>query len=136
MTKKTYPIHKNVKKRLSEKTAIELYEKLIETRVKVQNRPQASKQALSKLGSEKGGDQADQVNRLQEEAQHTKQIQRDQSKLQQIMVALSKMENGDYGLCEYTQETIEIKRLMTIPWTTLSAEGAEEQELKLKQNFR
>ena len=136
MVKKNYPIHKNVKKRLSEKVAIELYEKLIEKKSKVQNRPQASKQALSKLGHEKGGDQADQVNRLQEEAQHTGQIQRDQKLLQQIIIALTKMENGEYGLCEYTQGLIEVKRLYYIPWTALSHEGAEENELKFKQKAR
>ncbi len=128
MTKKNHPIHKNVLKRLTTKKAIELYEKLIEKKAEVQNRPQASKQALSMLGNEKGGDQADQVNRLQEESQYTKRIQRDQRRLQQIAIALAKMESGEYGLCEITKEPIEMKRLYSMPWTTLSIEGAEEKE--------
>ncbi len=132
MAKKKYPIHKDVFKRLSEKRAIELYEKLIEKKAEVQNRPQASKQALSMLGNEKGGDQADQVNRLQEESQHTGRIQRDQKLLQEIIVALAKMESGEYGLCEITKETIEMNRLYSIPWTTLSLEGAEENESKFR----
>ena len=128
MKKTTYPIHRNVLKRLSERKAIDLYEKLIEKKAEVQNGPQSSRQALSMLGNEKGGDQADQVNRLQEESQHTGRIQRDQRLLQQIIIALAKMESGEYGLCEITQDSIETERLKAIPWTTLSASGAEEAE--------
>jgi len=136
MANKTYPIHQFVKKRLTEKVAIDLYEKLIEKKTEVQNRPQAAKQALLKLGNEKGGDEADQVNRLQEENQHMRRIQRDQKLLEQIMKALAKMENGEYGLCEITKETIEKKRLYSIPWTTLSAEGAAELALPMQRNIR
>ena len=73
-----YPIHKSVIKRLSRERSVELYEKLIRKKSEVQNRPYLSKLALSSLGSEKGGDQADQVNRLQAETQYTGQIQRGQ----------------------------------------------------------
>ena len=123
-----YPIHKNVIKRLSRKKAIELYEKLTRKKSEVQNRPYLSKLALSSLGSEKGGDQADQVNRLQAETQYTGQIQRDNYLISQIIRALSKMQSGDYGICEQTGEDIELERLNSIPWTNLSIEGAEELE--------
>lgn len=132
---KNYPIHKNVIKRLSKKTTIKLYEKLINKKAEVQNRPYASKYALSLLGREKGGDQADQVNRLQEEARYTEQIQRDNLLLKKVLMALARMESGDYGICEQTGETIELNRLQSLPWTTLSIEGAEieESERNLKQ---
>ena len=67
-----YPIHKSVIRRFTKKTTVELYEKLIKKKAEVQNRPYASKYALSLLGREKGGDQADQVSRLQEEARHSR----------------------------------------------------------------
>ena len=126
--KQNYPIHVNVIKRFSKKGAVELYEKLINKKSEVQNRPNASKQALSLLGNEKGGDQADQVNRLQEETQYTGRIQRDNHLLEQIVMALARMESGEYGICEKTKETIELNRLHSIPWTTLSIEGAEIEE--------
>ncbi len=123
-----YPIHREVIKRLTKKTAVELYEKLIRKRQEVQNSPQAAKQALSLLGNERGGDQADQVNRLQEETQQTGRIQRDILLLEQIAMALARMEKGDYGLCEKTSDLIEPNRLRSIPWTRLSIEGAEIEE--------
>ena len=132
-----YPIHKEVVKRLTKKTALELYSKLIKKKQEVQNSPRAAKKALSLLGNERGGDQADQVNRLQEEVQQTGRMQRDIHLLEQIAMALARMEKGDYGLCEKTGEPIEPNRLLSIPWTTLSIEGAEieESEKYLKKTF-
>ena len=125
---KNYPIHKDVIKRFSKKKAVELYDKLIVKKSEVQNRPYLSKLALSSLGSEKGGDQADQVNRLQAETQYTVQIQRDNYLISQIVKALAKMQSGEYGVCEQTGEVIELNRLSSIPWTNFSIEGAEELE--------
>lgn len=133
--KNDYPIHKNVLKRFTKQTAMELYSKLIDKKTEVQNRPSASKSALSRLGGEKGGDQADQVNRLQEEARYTEQIQRDNFLLKEVLMALARMESGEYGICEQTGEVIELNRLHSLPWTTLSIEGAEieESERNLRQ---
>ena len=128
MRNKKYPIHKNVFKRFSEKDTHTLYDKLIEEKLKIQNQPKESKQALFSLGDEKGGDQADQVNRLLEEVQYTSHIQKNNLKLKQIVQALARMENGDYGICEETEEVIRVERLLSLPWTTLSIEGAEELE--------
>lgn len=133
MKEKKYPIHKNVVERFSEKNTIELYEKLIDKKTEFQNKPQASKKALSKLGNERGGDQADLVNRLQEESQYTGRIQRDTRFLEEIINALARMETGQYGICRITEEPIEMSRLYSIPWTSLSIEGAEEQEDNIKK---
>jgi DnaK suppressor protein len=43
------------------------------------------------------------------------------------------MENGSYGTCEETGEDIEEKRLLAIPWTRLSLEGAEVREREQKR---
>ena len=42
----------------------------------------------------------------------------------EIEFALSRIENGTYGICEMTEEKIENDRLLAIPWTRLSIEGA------------
>ena len=133
MAKKQYPIHKSVIKRLGKEVATELYEKLVEAKTRAQNHPSASKEALLRLGTERGGDEADQVNRIQEEAQHTKRIQRDTKHLTEVLQALSRMESGNYGLCEYTQEPIGTKRLYALPWTRLSFKGAEEESEDRKE---
>ena len=132
---KSYPIHKNVIKRYSKKQADELHEKLLQEKETVQNQPHLSK-GLSLLGKEQGGDQADQVNRLQEEIQYTGQIQRNNLRLKQVVDALMRMERGDYGVCEETETVIEFKRLSLIPWTTLSIQGSQEREYERNKNLR
>ena len=125
---KDYPIHKNVIRRIKRKPALNLYQKLIDKKSEIQNRPHASRYSLSLLGKEKGGDQADQVSRLQEERGYTEQLQRDNLLLEKVMRALKRMEAGDYGICQQTGEPIELNRLYSLPWTTLSIEGAEIEE--------
>jgi DnaK suppressor protein len=41
---------------------------------------------------------------------------------------LGRIEKGTYGVCEETEEPIEVERLRAIPWTRLSIEGAELRE--------
>lgn len=132
---KEYPIHKSVFKRFGKKVSVKLYQQLISKKEEIQNRPNASKYALSRLGGEKGGDQADQVSRLQEENRYTEQIQRNSLLLEQILLALARMEEGNYGICDETKESIELNRLQSLPWTTLSIEGAEirDSEKNIKQ---
>ena len=55
--------------------------------------------------------------------------------LEKVLMALKRMESGEYGICEQTGEKIELNRLHSLPWTTLSIEGAEieESEKNLRQ---
>ena len=50
------------------------------------------------------------------------------NQLLEIEFALARIENGEFGICEETNEPIEEQRLLTIPWTRLSIEGAEIRE--------
>lgn len=49
--------------------------------------------------------------------------------LNNIEIALSRVENGTFGFCEITGEKIGIKRLEIQPWATLSIEALEELEM-------
>jgi DnaK suppressor protein len=53
--------------------------------------------------------------------------------LLEIESALMRIEKGTYGICEETQEEIENSRLLTLPWTRLSIEGAEYREAMRKK---
>ncbi len=64
---------------------------------------------------------ADQLN----ETQALSHISRLRTQLLEIELALAKIERGQYGICEETAEWIEEKRLLSIPWTRFSTEGAE-----------
>ncbi len=58
---------------------------------------------------------------------------RERNLLVKIEEALMRIENGSFGICEETEEPIEPARLMAVPWTNLSLEGAEIREARNKQ---
>lgn len=50
--------------------------------------------------------------------------------LVEIEFALARIQAGQYGVCEETLEPIEMERLLAIPYTRLSIEGAEIRETR------
>ncbi len=77
---------------------------------------------------ETGGDEADQTMSIMAENQLFAAQQRLRSQLSEIESALARIERGTFGICEETEEPIEPERLLAIPWTRLSIEGAEIRE--------
>jgi DnaK suppressor protein len=80
------------------------------------------------------GDESDLALAHQEEHQFLITQNRIKSQVLEIELALSRMEQGTYGFCEVTDEPIETDRLLAIPWTRYSIEGAEIQETLVKKN--
>lgn len=74
------------------------------------------------------GDESDQSVAHQEEHSFLITQSRYKFQLMEIDYALSRIENGTYGICEETFEPIEDVRLQAIPWTRYSIEGAEIRE--------
>ena len=62
--------------------------------------------------------------------------ERMRTQILEIEQALARIENGTYGICEETEEPIEVDRLFAVPWTRLSIEGAEIQEAMLRKFAR
>lgn len=79
------------------------------------------------------GDESDLSAAHQEE--HNFLIAQSRMKMQlvEIEFALARIESGAYGICEETEEMIETERLLAIPWTRLSIEGAEIRESQTKK---
>ncbi|NQZ00319.1 MAG: TraR/DksA family transcriptional regulator [Bdellovibrionales bacterium] len=102
-------------------------EKLLETKSELLNRVRESRQDLNNDDS-KGGDEGDQTLRALAETEFLSMHERLRKQLVEIEMALSRIENGVYGICEETEEPIESERLLAIPWTRLSIEGAEIRE--------
>ena len=75
-----------------------------------------------------GGDEADQTMSILAENQLFAAQQRLRSQLSEMETALAPVERGTDGNCEETDEPIEPQRLLAIPWTRLSIEGAEIRE--------
>jgi DnaK suppressor protein len=74
------------------------------------------------------GDEIDQSVAQLEEYNILITQERMRNQLLEIEFALARIENGEFGICEETNEPIEEQRLLTIPWTRLSIEGAEIRE--------
>jgi DnaK suppressor protein len=83
-----------------------------------------------------GGDEVDQTVAQLAENHFLISQERMYAQLLEIDQALARIENGTYGICEETEEPIEIDRLFAVPWTRLSIEGAEIQEAMLRKFAR
>jgi DnaK suppressor protein len=105
----------------------ECKKRLLEAKTSILNRVKLGREALTNSEPE-GGDEADQTARLLQESEFIANQERLRNNLLEIEMALSRIENGVYGICEETEELIETDRLLAIPWTRLSIEGAEIRE--------
>lgn len=81
---------------------------------------------------ERSGDFGDQNNRAMNEHQWLLFQTRLRRQLVEVESALSRIELNCYGVCEETENPIETPRLLAIPWTRLSIEGARLRESSLK----
>lgn len=81
---------------------------------------------------ERSGDFGDQNNRAMDEHQWVLFQNRLRKQLVEVESALSRIESHSFGFCEETEGPIETPRLLAIPWTRLSIEGARLRESSLK----
>lgn len=102
--------------------------KLIQAKTDILNRVRESRTDLYNSEDAKGGDEGDQTLRALAESEFLSMHERLRKQLMEIESALSRIEKGQYGICEETEEVIEAERLLAIPWTRLSIEGAEIRE--------
>lgn len=102
--------------------------KLIHAKTEILNRVRESRTDLYNSEDAKGGDEGDQTLRALAESEFLSMHERLRKQLMEIEGALGRIEKGLYGVCEETEETIEAERLLAIPWTRLSIEGAEIRE--------
>ncbi len=77
------------------------------------------------MARDNGSDEADQSQAILAENSFLNAQNRLRALLLEVEQALARIENGTYGVCEETEELIEANRLLAIPWTRLSIEGAE-----------
>lgn len=113
---------------------IKCRDKLLAAKAEILNRVRESRQDLYNADDAKGGDEGDQTMRALAESEFLSMHERLRKQLMEIEMALSRIEKGLYGICEETEEPIEAERLLAIPWTRLSIEGAEIRE-SLKKRY-
>jgi DnaK suppressor protein len=118
----------------SPKLIAECKTKLLNSKAEILNRVRAARNHLD--AEDRGGDEADQTMRVLAEQEILSMNDRLRAQLVEIENALGRIENGSYGFCEETEEAIEAERLLAIPWTRLSIEGAEIRESVNKRYAR
>jgi DnaK suppressor protein len=106
--------------------------KLLEAKEELFNRRRQNQIAYARR--DKHGDDVD--NSMNTIAEHQFIVFQEhiRTQLLDIEKALGRIERGTFGICEETEEPIEKERLLTIPWTPLSIEGAEIRE-SLKRRY-
>ncbi len=120
---------------LSPQTIAECRRKLVTMRQDILNRVRMAQLDFGHV--EKGsGDEVDQTVAQLAENHFLISQERMRTQLIEIDQALSRIENGTYGICEETEEPIELERLFAVPWTRLSIEGAEIQEAMTRKFAR
>ena len=82
----------------------------------------------------RSGDEADQASEDAEVALETRLMDRDAKLLREVERALRKVDTGDFGLCEGTDEPIGYARLKLRPWTRYSVTYKEELEREEKRH--
>lgn len=112
---------------ITEDIVSECRKRLLVLRQDLMNRSRAAAVEFSKL-NKNIGDEIDQTNAQLEEHSFLVNQDRIRAQLLEINFALAKIESGTFGICEETEEPIEIERLLAIPWTRVSIEGAEIRE--------
>jgi DnaK suppressor protein len=131
---KPTPTPKFTEKVITEKLIQECKEKLLSTKADLLNRVKEARGKLDQV--ERGGDEADQTMRILAEQEVMNLTDRLRSQLLEVESALGRVESGNFGVCEETDENIETERLRAIPWTRLSIEGAEIRESMTKRYAR
>lgn len=106
--------------------------KLLKMKADLLNRARQAANDFNQI-DKAAGDEIDQSAAHQEEHAFLVNQTRIKTQLMEIEFALGRIENGTYGVCEVTEEKIETERLLAIPWTRLSIEGAEMQETAQKK---
>jgi DnaK suppressor protein len=79
-------------------------------------------------------DEMDMAQRHSEQAYLMRFADKERKLLSEIAHALTKFEDGEYGLCEGTGEPISYRRLELRPWTRYSVEYKEQVEREKRQH--
>jgi len=117
---------------LSEQTIQVCKTKLLDLKSQYLNQAKAMATNFNMVDKSRG-DESDLSAAHQEEHNFLIAQTRMKAQLLEIEMALSRIESGNYGICEETDELIETERLLAIPWTRLSIEGAELRESQTKK---
>ena len=113
---------------LTDEQVAELYEDLQKEQTRVDAALRRHVDEVRNNSDETPADELDQSARVAEQAYLLRHADKELKLLREIRVALEKMQLGEYGICEGTEEPIGYRRLKSRPWTRYSVEYKEQLE--------
>ena len=87
---------------------------------------------------EKASDALDEVQSMEERELAVRNLDRDSNALRQIHRALSRIEDGTYGVCLHCEEDILPKRMAAVPWAAFCVncqEKIDHSEIEIDETF-
>lgn len=131
----TSTLHAHPEAKLTQKEIVSLFNKLVEEKSRVINGfDRHVQEALS--DDDVLADEIDIAQRSTDQAWLFRFADKERKLLIEIDAAIEKMRNGDYGICEGTDEAIGFKRLELRPWTRYSVAYKEMLEREKAQQAR
>jgi DnaK suppressor protein len=106
----------------------ELQEMLRRRRRELLENIETRRQRDTKVEASENKEELDQASHSQLQAVSLRVMDKESKLLKQIDRALAKFEDGEYGLCEGTEEPIGYARLKAVPWARHSVAYKEERE--------
>lgn len=122
----------SVEQGISSEIISECKKKLLAMKAELLNRAKALRAEFA-ANDKHSGDEIDQTVAQLAENNFLASQERVRTQLMEIEFALSRIQSGHFGVCEETGEYIERDRLMALPFTRLSIEGAEIREAHTKR---
>jgi DnaK suppressor protein len=95
------------------KTELETFREILETRqseLAIGNR--------EALAVEASPDEMDRIQHFSEREYAMNHLERSSNRLREVKAALSRMDNGTYGVCVECEEIVNLRRLLAVPWAS------------------
>lgn len=103
---------------------------LLRTREALQRERDSREAALRTGRSDVGGDFGDAAETQQERDELVAELSLEEVELAEVEAALTRIQEGKYGVCQATGEPIDAERLRAIPWARFTQAAAARLESK------
>ncbi|MBN2524867.1 MAG: TraR/DksA family transcriptional regulator [Deltaproteobacteria bacterium] len=113
---------------LTTKQASELQKQLLARKEALMNSINTRAETSTKIAPDELMEEFDQAAVSQDQAVTLRVMNKEVKLLEEINHALAKFDEGEYGLCEGTEEPIGYRRLNAVPWARYSIEYKEQRE--------
>jgi DnaK suppressor protein len=118
---------------LTTKQTSELRQQLLSRKEELLTNINTRASTSTKVEADQMIEEIDQATASQDQAVTLRVMDKEVKLLDEVNRALAKFEQGNYGLCEGTEEPIGYRRLKVVPWARYSVEHKEQRELDQMQ---